>query len=49
MTLDYLVYYGVKKTPQSQNTGELPGNYQGMPQVPIFEIKKTPLSGEIPT
>ena len=35
-----------EKTPKSQNTGELPGNYQGIPRLPIFEIKKTsPLRG----
>ena len=29
-----------EKTPKSQNTGELPGNYLGIPRLPIFEIKK---------
>jgi len=31
----------VKKLPKSKNTGELPGNYWGIPRLPIFGIKKT--------
>ena len=39
----------MKKTPQIKNTGEVPDNYRGIPQLPIFEIQKTLLPRQDPS